>query len=118
LYSEFKEARGSFGERFYARYIPGNDKWGAVFNKPELNKKTRKEKASHPTAQCFAELMAETKAIMHNPERKAEWQARYDEAVRKAQKHNSSIQGRLYDYIKHELSEARKNTQTYIETEH
>jgi len=40
--------------------------------------------------------------------RKAEWQARYEEAVRKARKYNKPIQGRLYDYIKHELSEKRK----------
>ena len=36
--------------------------------------------------------------------KKAEWQARYDEAVKKARKYNKPIQGRLYDYIKHELS--------------
>ena len=32
----------------------------------------------------------------------------YEEAVRKARKYNKPIQGRLYDYIKHELSEERK----------
>jgi len=52
--------------------------------------------------------MAETKAILHDPARKAEWQARYEEAMRKARKYNKPIQGRLYDYIKHELSEAKK----------
>ena len=67
-----------------------------------------KAKAEHPTAKAFAELMAETKAIMHDPERKAEWQARYEEALKKARKYNKPIQGRLYDYIKHELSEERK----------
>ena len=40
--------------------------------------------------------------------RKAAWQARYEEAVRKARKYNKPIQGRLYDYIKHELSEERR----------
>ena len=85
-------------------------KWGmgAVCANPELSKKTKKAKAEHPTAKAFAELMAETKAIMHDPVRKAEWQARYEEAVRKARKYNKPIQGRLYDYIKHELSEERK----------
>lgn len=116
--SILKEAHGSIGNRFYARHIPGNDKWAAVCEKPELSKKTRKAKAEHPTAQRFAELMAETKAILHDPVLKAEWQERYDEAVRKAHKYNKPIQGRLYDYIKHELSEARKNTSTNIETEH
>lgn len=103
-----EELRGSMDGRLYARRIPGNGEFGAICSKPELNKKTRKAKAEHPTARRFAELMAETKAILHDPERKAEWQARYDEAVRKARKHNKPIQGRLYDYIKHELSEKRK----------
>lgn len=76
--------------------------------KPELSKKTKKKKAEHPTAKAFAELMAETKAILHDPERKAEWQARYEEALQKARKYNKPIQGRLYDYIKHEVSEERK----------
>ena len=106
--SILKEARGTIDSRHYARHIPGNDEWAAVCEKPELSKKTKKKKAEHPTAIRFAELMAETKAILHDPERRAAWQARYDEAVRKARKHNKHIQGRLYDYIKHELSEERK----------
>ena len=98
------ELQGSMGQQFYARRIPGNDEYGAVCRKPELSKKTKKAKAEHPTAKRFAELMAETKALLHDPERKAEWQARYDEAKRKARKYNKPIQGRFYDYIKHELS--------------
>lgn len=102
------ELRGNVDERHYVRRIPGNDEWGAVCSKPDLSKKTKKAKAEHPTARRFAELMAETKAILHDPARKAEWQARYEEAMRKARKYNKPIQGRLYDYIKHELSEAKK----------
>jgi len=98
------ELRGNVDERHYVRRIPGNNEWGAVCSKPELSKKVKKKKAEHPTARRFAELMAETKIIMHDPVRKAEWQARYDEAMRKARKYNKPIQGRLYDYIKHELS--------------
>ena len=89
--------------RHCARRIPGNDEYGAVCNKPELSKKTKKAKAEHPTARRFAEMMAETKAILHDSVRRAEWQARYDEAMRNARKYNKPIQGRLYDYIKHEL---------------
>ena len=92
----------------YARRIPGNGEYGAVCAKPELSKRVKKAKAEHPTAKAFAELMTETKAILHAPVRKAEWQARYEEAVRKARKYNKPIQGRLYDYIKHELSKERK----------
>ncbi len=100
--------QGNVDQRHYARRIPGNGEYGAVCAKPELSKKTKKAKAEHPTAKAFAELMAETKAIMHDLERKAEWQARYEEALKKARKYNKPIQGRLYDYIKHELSEERK----------
>ena len=104
--------QGKVDQRHYARRIPGNGEYGAVCCKPELSKKTKKAKAEHPTAKAFAELMVETKAIMHDPERKAEWQARYEEAVRKARKYNKPIQGRLYDYIKHELSEERKQEES------
>ncbi len=102
------ELRGKMDERHYVRRIPGNGEWAAVCSRPELSKKTKKAKSEHPTARRFAELMAETKTIMHDPARKAEWQARYEEAVKKARKYNKPIQGRLYDYIKHELSEERK----------
>ena len=100
--------QGSVDNRHYARKIPGNAEYGAVCAKPELSKKTKKAKAEHPTAKRFAELMAEAKVILHDLARKAEWQARYDVAVQKARKYNKPIQGRLYDYIKHELSEERK----------
>jgi len=102
------EAEGTLDSKHYARHIPGNDEYAAICEKPELSKKTKKKKAEHPTAQRFAELMAEVKAILRDPVRKAEWQARYDEAVRKARKNHKRVQGRLYDYIKHEVSEERK----------
>jgi len=102
------ELRGNVDSRHYVRRILGNDEWGAVCTKPELSKKTKKAKAEHPTARRFAELMAETKAILHNPVHRVIWQARYDEAMRNARKYNKPIQGRLYDYIKHKLSEERK----------
>lgn len=98
------DLQGNVDERHYVRRIPGNNEWAAVCNKPELSKKTKKAKAEHPTALKFGELVAEAKAILHDSVRRAEWQARYDEAMRKARKYNKPIQGRLYDYIKHELS--------------
>lgn len=102
------ELQGNVDERHYVRRIPGNNEWAAVCNKPELSEKTKKKKAAHPTARRFGELVVEAKAILHDPVRRAEWQARYDEAMRKARKYNKPIQGRLYDFIKHELSEERK----------
>ena len=104
--------QGNVDQRHYARRIPGNGEYGAACAKPELSKKTKKKKAEHPTAKAFAELMAETKAIMHDPVRKAEWQARYEEALKKARKYNKPIQGRLYDYIKHELGTSPRRGST------
>ena len=102
------ELQGNVDERHYVRRIPGNNEWAAVCNKPELSKKTKTAKAEHPTARRFGELVEEAKVILHDPVRRAEWQARYDEAMQKARKYNKPIKGRLYDYIKHELSEERK----------
>ena len=67
------ELRGNVDSRHYVRWIPGNSEWGAVCSKPELSKRTKKAKAEHPTARRFAELMAETKAILHDPVRRATW---------------------------------------------
>lgn len=102
------DLQGHVDTRHYARHIPGNREWASVCGKPELSDTTKKKKAGLPTAQRFKALMAETKAILHTPEQRAEWQARYDEAIRKARKYNKPIQGRLYDYIKHELSLEQK----------
>ena len=105
------DARGHVDGGHYARQIPGNPEWAAVCNKPELSKKTKKKKASLPVAKNFTILIATCKAILNDPARRAVWQARYDEAKRKARKHNKPIQGRLCDYVRHEVSVALKSGQ-------
>ena len=102
------DVQGHVDGKHYARRIPGNGEWAAVCNKPELSKKTKKKKAETQVAKRFTTLIATCKAILHNPERRAAWQVRYDEAKRKARKHNKPIQGRLCDYVRHEVSEALK----------
>ncbi len=102
------ELRGHVDRNHYARRIPGNWQYAAVCEKPELSEKTKKKKASLPHVKKFKEMMAECKAILHDLERRAEWQARYDEAKREAIRQNKPVQGRLCDYVKHELIEARK----------
>lgn len=102
------DAKGGFGDR-YARHIPGNGEWAAVCRKPELSKKTKKEKAQHPTCKRFSEYIAIGKDILNNPTRRALWQAKYDEAKRKARRFRKPIQGRLCDYVRHEVSKALKN---------
>ncbi len=103
------DLRGSVDERHYTRHIPGNVEWAAVCQKPELSKKTKKRKANWPHIKAFGVWIATCKEILHNPERRAAWQAKYDEAKRKARKHNKRIQGRLCDYVRHEVSVALKN---------
>lgn len=102
------DMQGSVDKKRYARHIPGNGEYAAVCMKPELSKKTKKKKAAHPTCKNFTEMVAICKNILNNPSVRAMWQSRYDEAKRKASRHNKPIQGRLCDYVKHEVSEALK----------
>jgi len=102
------EMQGHVDKSHYARRIPGNGLWAAVCNKPELDKKTKKRKAAHPTCQSFGNCIAESKAILHDPERRAAWQAKYDEAMRNARRYNKPIQGRLVDFVRHHVSEMLK----------
>jgi hypothetical protein len=52
--------------------------------------------------------IAISKEILHDPERKQKWQERYDEAQKKARRLGKPIQGRLCDYVRHEVSLALK----------
>jgi hypothetical protein len=102
------DLRGHVDSKHYARGIPGNGLEAAVCQKPELSEKTKQKKAAHPTCKRFGDYIAESKAILHDPERRAKWQAKYDEAMRKAKKYNKKIQGRLCDFVRHHVSVALK----------
>ena len=102
------ELNGSVDKKHYARHIPGNGEWAAVCNKPELSKKTKQKKASHPTTKSFATMIATSKNILGDPVARSIWQERYDEAKRKARRHGKAVQGRFIDYVRHEVSEALK----------
>jgi len=102
------DMNGSVDKKHYARHIPGNGEWAAVCNKPELSKKTKKKKAAHTTCKSFAEMIAICKNILSNPVARGMWQERYEAAKRQARRHNKPIQGRLCDYVRHEVSEALK----------
>ncbi len=97
------EGHGDFGSRQYARSIPGDSEWACVSTKPDLSKRVRNQKANHPTALSFKKNMEVCKAILHDPVRRLEWQTRYNAAKREAQKHGKKIQGRLCDYVRHEV---------------
>ena len=105
------DLRGHVDSRHYARHIPGNSTEAAVCLKPELSKKTQKKKAAHPTCKSFGNYIAESKAILHDPERRAIWQAKYDETLRRARKWGKPAYGRLCDYVRHEVSLALKTGQ-------
>ncbi len=102
------EVHGHLDRQHYARQIPGNSYYAAVCNKPELSNATKKKKANLPHIKKFEALIATCKKILNDPELRAEWQAKYDEAVKKARKYNKPIQGRLCDYVRHEVSVAQK----------
>ena len=104
-----RESHGKIGSKHYARRIPGDEEYAAVCSKPELSKKTKKKKAELSVVKDFQLLIATCKDILHNPERRAVWQERYDEAKCIAAKHGKKIQGRLCDYVRHEVSASLKN---------
>ena len=98
------ECHGNCGARQYARSIPGDTEWACVCTKPTLSKRVKAKKANLPSVQRFKENMVVCKAILHDPVRRSEWQARYDAARREAVKHGKKIQCRLCDYVRHEVS--------------
>ncbi len=102
------EASGSFGEKQYVRHIPGNDEWAAVCTKPELSKQTKRRKAELPVAQNFKQLIETCRLILHDANRRAEWQVRFEASCAAARKHGKKSYGRLCDYVRHEVSEALK----------
>ena len=102
------DAKGGIDPKHYARHIPGNGEWAAVCNKPELSKKTKKKKAAMQQVTDFNQMIGESKKIKESPERLAAWTALYEADKRKAKRHNKPIQGRLTDYIRHNVSEMLK----------
>ena len=102
------DAKGGVDPKHYARHSPGNGEWAAVCAKPELSKKTKKKKAAHPTCKSFTNNISICKEIYADTERKALWEARYEEAKRIARRHGKFVQGRFIDYLRHEVSEALK----------
>jgi len=97
--------QGGLDKHHYARHIPGNGTWAAVCQKPELSKEEKKKRASHPTVKAFNNYIAESKAILQNPERRAAWQAKYDKTLYKARRWGKPAYGRLCDYVRHEVNE-------------
>ena len=108
---------GSIDKDHYLRPIPGRTGWAAYCRKPEYSKKKQKEMAERPIVKSFAAVSAEASAILKDPVRRAEWEAKYRAALREASKHQRMpnanrkppVPARLYDFIKHEISLSRKS---------
>lgn len=95
---------GEISPQQYVRSIPGNELFVSICSKPKLSKATRKRKAKTSNALAFKKLVEECKAILNTPERRAAWDEKYLEAKRQAYKYGRPIQGRLCDFVRHEVS--------------
>ena len=107
---------GSIDNDHYLRPIPGRTGWAAYCKKPEYSKKKQKEMAERPIVKSFAAVSAEASAILKDPVRRAEWEAKYRAALREASKHQRMpdangkpyVPGRLCDYVRKELAKQAK----------
>ena len=109
---------GSIDKDHYLRPIPGRTGWAAYCRKPEYSKAKKKEMAAHAVVQNFRSINEEACAILRDPGQKALWHEKHLQALRKASKHQRMpkangkppVPARLYDFIKHEISLARKQS--------
>ena len=107
---------GSIDKEHYLRPIPGRVGYAAYCRKPEYSKKKQKEMAERPIVKSFAAVSAEASAILKDPMRRAEWEAKYRAALREASKHQRMpdangkpyVPGRLCDYVRKELAKQAK----------
>ena len=103
---------GSIDKDHYLRPIPGRVGYAAYCRKPEYSKKKQKEMAERPIVKSFAAVSAEASAILKDPMRRAEWEAKYRAALREASKHQRMpdangkpyVPGRLCDFVRKELA--------------
>ena len=110
---------GSIDEDHWLRPIPGRKGYAAYCRKPQYSKKQKQKMAEHPTVKAFSSLCKEASAILRDEQLKAEWTVKHLTAKREASKHQRSahangkpaVPERLWDYIRHELSEMRKKNE-------
>ena len=107
---------GSIDKDHYLRPIPGRVGYAAYCRKPEYSKQKQKEMAGRPIVKSFAAVSAEASAILKDPVRRAEWEEKYQAALREASKHQRMpdakgkpyVPGRLCDYVRKELAKQAK----------
>ena len=107
---------GEYDKDNYTRRLPGHpENIVSVCKKPRYTKKQKKKMAERPIVRRFCEVNAEASAIFHDPVLKAEWQERHNAAKREGSRHNVYVQERLWDYVRHELSAAKKEAEKAIQ---
>ena len=106
---------GSIDKDHYLRPIPGRTGWAAYCRKPEYSKKKQKEMAQREAVKKLSAVNIEASAILRDPALRAEWQEKYNAALREASKHQRlpdkkgkpAVPGRLCDYVRRELSKEK-----------
>jgi hypothetical protein len=108
----FDRYQGDLGEGLYARTLV-NCKKGvmAVCRKPQYTEEQKKEMAKRPQILRFNSVIKEAQAIYHDPELRAEWEKRHVEFQREARKNGEYAYPRLWDYIRHELNQAKQRAE-------
>lgn len=111
-----EKAGGVVDSRHWLRPIPGRPGWSSLCLRPQYSKKKKKIMAERPMVKLLASVNKEASAILRDPVQKAEWEKRHIQAQQEASKHQRrpsadgkpAVPARLWDYIRHKLSEQRK----------
>ena len=112
----FKFRSGSLGDKRYARRLVGHPEGIAVeCKKPSYTKAQRKKMAERPQVKRFVEVNKEAQVILHDPELRAQWEAKHKKAVRDGSRHNRYVYVRLWDFIRHELNEEKKKGEKAVQ---
>ena len=104
----FEWYRGELDDELYLRtLVKDKSKVMAVCRKPRLSKQQRKKMAERPQIKRFNTVIKEAQAIYHDPVLRAEWEAKHAAFQREARKKGDYTYPRLWDFIRHELNQAK-----------
>jgi len=106
---------GSVDKDHYLRELPMRPGYAVLCPKPRYGKKEKKQMAKSEQAMWFKEMMARAKAIYHNPELRAQYEAEHKEALKANKKHEPKgnkgtlvVPALLWEYIRHRVAEDMK----------
>lgn len=99
---------GELDDKHYARRLVGHDEGIVVrCKKPSFSKAQRKKMSERPQVKRFVEVNKEAQAIFHDPELRAQWEAKHQAAMEKSTHY---VSPRLWDFIRHELNLSKKES--------